>query len=43
MKIPNRKTKKKLLKGSIATAMLSEKALAEDWESKEDEEAWKNF
>ena len=36
-------TVKKLLKGSIATAILSEKSLAKDWESKEEDNAWKDL
>ena len=34
---------KKLLKGSVATAILSEKSLAKDWEGYEEDNAWKDL
>lgn len=33
----------KKVKKSIGTMLASEKVLAKDWNSKEDEEAWKNL
>ena len=37
------KSLKKLMKGSVATAILSEKSLAKDWDNKEEDVAWKNL
>ena len=37
------KTIKKMMKGSLATAILSEKTLAKDWETKEEDVAWKDL
>ncbi|MDO8553219.1 MAG: AbrB/MazE/SpoVT family DNA-binding domain-containing protein [Candidatus Micrarchaeota archaeon] len=37
------KSLKKLMKGSVATAILSEKSLAKDWDTKEEDVAWKNL
>ena len=33
----------KQISEKMATALVSEKSLAKDWNSKEDEEAWKNL
>ncbi|GEM_PF-6504209 len=38
-----KKKRKKLNIEKLSSALLSEKLLAEDWLSKEDEEAWKDL
>lgn len=37
------KALKRLMKGSVATALISEKSLSKDWEGKEEDEAWKSL
>ena len=41
--IKQRVSEKKIIASAGESALLSEKSLAEDWDTKEEDEAWKDF